>query len=245
MKVALFIPCYVNQFYPEVGIATLQLLERLGCEVAYPEGQTCCGQPLANTGLAHEAAGAYRHFTQTFQGYEYIVTPSASCTHHVRHHFDTIDQTPAVKEVRSRIFDLTEFLVDELQVKQLSARFPYRVGLHRSCHGLRGMRMAKCSEQAISPFSKWEFLLSMVDGIELVDLNRRDECCGFGGTFAVSEQALSVKMGKDRLSDHLNAEAEFITSGDMSCLMHLEGIARRNHSPIRTIHLAEILNHTI
>lgn len=242
MKVALFIPCYIDQFYPRVGIATLRLLEQQGCEVVFPEGQTCCGQPMANSGCEADALASYRNFVSAFAEYEYIVAPSGSCTYHVRHHYDRLPQTPEVVAVRQRTYDLAEFLLDVLKVSELPARFPHRVGLHLSCHGLRGLRLGSGSERREAPYSKLAQLLKMVDGLELVELDRADECCGFGGTFAVNEAAISVKMGKDRLADHLRHGAEVITAGDMSCLMHLEGIARRREDPVRILHLAEILN---
>ncbi len=242
MKTGLFIPCYIDQFYPNVGIATLQLLESLGCEVIYPMQQTCCGQPMANSGCEQDAIPVYRHFVDTFGASDYIVCPSGSCTYHVRHHYNIIEQTPEVKHIRERTLDLPEFLLDVLKIDRLQARFPHKVGLHQSCHGLRGMRLGSGSERMIEPFSKLKTLLNMVEGLELADLDRPDECCGFGGTFAVSEAAVSAKMGRDRIADHLRHEAEYITAGDMSCLMHLEGLIRRNQQPVKVIHLAEILN---
>jgi L-lactate dehydrogenase complex protein LldE len=242
MKVALFIPCYVDQFYPQVGIATLQLLQKLGCDVVYPQGQTCCGQPLANTGMEEEAKPIYHHFVETFQDYAYVVTPSGSCTHHVRHHYDVIEQNEAVTRVRARTYDLVEFLVDVLQVKSLEARFPHKVALHQSCHGLRGLRLASGSERVDAPYSKVMDLLNLVDGLEVVPLQRRDECCGFGGTFAINETAISAKMGRDRVRDFDSSGAEVVTAGDMSCLMHLEGIIRRQKRTLQVKHLAEILN---
>lgn len=242
MKVALFIPCYVDQFYPQVGIASLQLLRRLGVHVHYPTDQTCCGQPLANSGLENDARPIYEHFVRTFGEFDHIVAPSGSCTYHVQHHYDILDQSDTVRAVRARTIDLTDFLVDVLKLQTLPARFPHRVGLHRSCHGLRGLRQARASELMIPEFSKLEYLLSLVRDLELVPLERRDECCGFGGTFAVNEPAVSVRMGEDRLADHRRAGAEFVTAGDMSCLMHLEGLARRRESSLRFVHLAEILN---
>jgi L-lactate dehydrogenase complex protein LldE len=242
MNVALFIPCYIDQFYPKVGIATLQLLEKLGCQVDFPLGQTCCGQPMANSGCEQDAVKTYRHFVEVFEGYDYIVTPSGSCTYHVRKHYDILEQTQAVQNVRSRILDLSEFLLDVLKIKKLEARFPYRVGLHKSCHGLRGLRLGQGSERAEHRPDKLMQLLNMVSDIQLVELKRKDECCGFGGTFAVSESALSVKMGEDRIQDHEQSAAEVITAGDMSCLMHLEGIIRRQKKDLKVMHLAEILN---
>lgn len=242
MKVALFIPCYIEQFYPQVGIATLELLEKLGCEVAYPQGQTCCGQPLANSGMEKEALPIYEHFVKIFGNYEYIVAPSGSCTYHVRHHYDTMNQTKEVKNVRNRTYDLIEFLVDILKIEKLDAHFPHKVGLHKSCHGLRGLQLGSPSEKMGVGFSKINYLLDMVTGLELVPLERLDECCGFGGTFAINEDAISVKMGKDRVLDHQKNKAEYITAGDMSCLMHLDGIVKREKSLVKIKHIAEILN---
>jgi len=242
MNIGLFIPCYIDQFYPQVGIATLELLERLGCNVKYPIQQTCCGQPLANSGMEKEALPIYEHFIKTFQGFDYIVAPSGSCTYHVRHHYDILHQTEAVTSVRMKTLDLVEFLVDILKVEKLAIKYPHKVGLHQSCHGLRGLRLGKASELMVSDFSKIKYLLNLVEGLEIVPLNRTDECCGFGGTFAVNESAISVKMGKDRIADHINNNAEFIVSNDMSCLMHMEGLIKRNKYPVQVKHLSEILN---
>lgn len=242
MKIALFIPCYIDQFYPQVGIATLELLERLGCTVTYPEEQTCCGQPMANTGCEQDAIPAYQHFIKTFSGYDYVVTPSGSCAYHVRKHYDVIEQIPEVKHLRNRTLDLAEFLLEVLKVEQLTARFPAKVGLHQSCHGLRGLRLGPGSERNLEAPSALHTLLNMVEGVEIAELERADECCGFGGTFAINEPDISVKMGKDRIADHIQAGVEVITAGDMSCLMHLEGILRRQGSPIQVKHIAEILN---
>lgn len=241
MKIGLFIPCYVDQFYPKVGIASLKLLQSFGCEVEYPLQQTCCGQPMANTGMENEAIPVYEHFVGTFAEYDYIVAPSGSCVYHVRHHYDIIDQNDEVKHIRNRTLDIGTFLLEILEIKNLNSRFPHRIGIHQSCHGLRGLRMAKSSELMIPQYSQWRTLLEMVEDIEIVELNRPDECCGFGGTFSVNEEAVSVKMGQDRIKDHLNNGAEFIVAGDMSCLMHLEGIIRRQNSDIRVKHIVEIL----
>lgn len=243
MKVGLFIPCYIDQFYPKVAIATLQLLEKSGVAVEYPLNQTCCGQPMANAGYANYGKDTENLFVSNFQGFDYIVTPSGSCALHVKDHFAHLEQTEAVKKVRASIFELVEFLTDVLKVTHLDARFPYKVGYHASCHGLRGLHLGSPSELRIPPFSKSHQLLRMVKDIELVELDRSDECCGFGGTFAVAEEAISVKMGKDRIADHRKHGAEVITGGDMSCLMHLEGLLKRQKVPIRVMHIAEILNY--
>lgn len=234
MKLALFIPCYVDQFYPQVGISTLELLESLGCDVEFPEKQTCCGQPMANAGFASASKSCDSNFVRNFSGYEYIVCPSGSCVLHVKEHLDD--------QIRNNVYELTEFLVDVLKVKDLNASFPHRVGLHVSCHGQRGLHLSSMTETMTSTFSKPLEVLSMVKGLEIAELSRKDECCGFGGTFCVTEEAVSVAMGKDRVADHLEHKVEYITGGDMSCLMHLEGILRRQKSNVRVKHIAEILN---
>lgn len=242
MKVGLFVPCYVDQFYPQAAIATLELLEKLGVEVGYPTQQTCCGQPMANSGYENAGWDVARRFVQNFKAFDYVVTPSGSCALHVKENYDVLGRNDEVEHIRNRTFELCEFLTDVLQVEALDASFPHKVGLHKSCHGLRGLRMAKSSELMVDHFSKLDYLLSLVKDIEVMELNRTDECCGFGGTFAVSEVAVSVKMGKDRINDHQNSGAEYITSADMSCLMHLEGLIRREKRPLQVVHIAEILN---
>lgn len=243
MEVALFVPCYVDQFYPQVAIATLEILEKLGVTVAFPERQTCCGQPMANAGFEHLTRGCNDNFVENFAGYDYIVCPSGSCTLHIKHHLHDAGLAEA-KRIGNSIYELTEFLTDVLNVTMLPAQFHHKVGLHQSCHGQRGLKISQMSEVVAPPFSKTERLLSSVEGLELITLSRKDECCGFGGTFCVSEEAVSVKMGKDRVQDHVLQGAEFITGNDMSCLMHLEGILKRLNSPARVIHIAEILNAT-
>ena len=242
MKVGLFIPCYVDQFYPESAIATLQLLQKLGVDVEYPLNQTCCGQPMANSGFAHLTSGCEALFIQNFARFDYIVSPSGSCTLHLKEHLHSAHAPQSALALRHKLYELTEFLTDILKVSALNARFPYRVGIHQACHGQRGLKLAQMSELVGNPFSKPLSLLKMVEGIEMVDLTRPDECCGFGGTFCVAEEAVSVKMGKDRIADHISHGAEFITSTDMSCLMHLEGLLKRSGSKVKVLHIAEILN---
>ena len=243
MKVGLFIPCYIDQFYPNVAIATLQLLEKLECEVVFPLNQTCCGQPMANSGFADLGHGCDKNFVDNFGDVDFIVSPSGSCVLHVKEHLHNKDEAKA-GFIRQHIYELTEFIVDILGVTKLTASFPHRVGLHVSCHGQRGLHTSSMSELVAAPFSKPERLLSMVDGLQLTIPQRVDECCGFGGTFCVFEEAVSVKMGKDRVREHDLNEVEYITGGDTSCLMHLEGILKRNGSRVRTVHIAEILNCT-
>ena len=245
MKVGLFIPCYVNQLYPKVGIATLELLEKLGVEVIYPTGQTCCGQPLGNSGYEQDSKGACQLFVENFKEYDYIVGPSGSCIYHIKEHFDILVQTDDVIKVRNNAYELCEFIVKILGRTDIGASFPYKVGLHKSCHGLRGLKLGSCSERMDDYYSTEEELLKKVKGLELMSLTRKDECCGFGGTFSIFEEALSVKMGKDRIQDHLDNGVEVITGADHSCLMHLEGLLNRNEQPLRVMHIAEILNSCI
>ncbi len=240
MRVALFVPCYIDQFYPEVARATLTLLERLGCRVVVPLAQTCCGQPLANAGFAEQARPVMSHFVQVFAPYDYIVAPSGSCVFHVRYHLEA-DEAAAVRHVQQHTYELCQFLHEVLQVDQIPARFPHRVAVHDSCHGLRGLGLGRPSERLLPAWSLVRNLLRQVEGLELVEPSRPDECCGFGGTFAVEEAAVSVRMGQDRLADFLQAGAEVVASTDMSCLMHLEGLARRQGVPLRFMHVAEIL----
>lgn len=238
MKVALFIPCYVDQFYPQVAVATLRLLQKLGVKVVVPLKQTCCGQPMANSGFEHLCEGANENFRRNFSGFDYIVSPSGSCVLHVKEHVLFQGHTTGNSQ---RVMELTEFLTDIVGATNLKARFPFKVGLHESCHGQRGLHLSQMSELVAEPYSKPLTLLRQVTDIEIVSLQRKDECCGFGGTFAVFEEAVSVKMGKDRVADHAVQGVDYITGTDMSCLMHLEGILKRERSHIKVIHLAEIL----
>lgn len=241
-RIGLFIPCYVDQLYPRVGLATVDLLERFGCEVEFPAAQTCCGQPMANTGCVDDARPLARKFLEIFRDYEFIVCPSGSCTAMVRvHYHDLVHDHPDFEHVHSHTFELCEFLVDVLNVDSIPGRFPHKVGLHQSCHGLRELRLGSSSEMMVPKFSKAGKLLSSLEGIELVELKRPDECCGFGGTFAVQEEAVSCMMGLDRIHDHEQAGAEIITAGDMSCLMHLYGLITRQKKPLKVMHVAEIL----
>lgn len=243
MRVGLFIPCYVDQLYPDVGMATLELLEQFGCEVEYPEAQTCCGQPMANTGCWDDAQPLAQRFLDIFEQYDAIVCPSGSCVAMVTHHYEPLfpPHDSRYHAVQQKTYELTQFLTDVLKVDKLNVKFPHRVGLHNSCHGLRELRLGGCSERMEQRENKARTLLELVDGLQLVDLRRPDECCGFGGTFAVAEEAVSCMMGNDRVADHQQSGAEVITAGDMSCLMHLEGLIRRQGKPLKVMHIAQIL----
>ena len=243
MRIGLFVPCYVDAFEPEVGIATLELLERFGLTVDYPYDQTCCGQPMTNTGCHQEAAATEALFVKNFSGFDYVVAPSGSCVHQVREHLTAIPQTDEVKAVRAKIFELVEFLHDVLKIEALPwAAFPHKVAYHSNCNALRGIGHARPTELNRPFFSKPLNLLKKVKGLEIVDLTRPDECCGFGGTFSVFEPAVSAKVGYDKVTDQARAGAEYVVSADSSCLMHQKGCAERLGVPLKYIHIAQVLN---
>ena len=243
MRIGLFVPCYVDAVEPEVGIATLELLERLGCTVEYPYDQTCCGQPMTNTGCHAEAAATEALFVRNFAAYDYVVAPSGSCVHQVREHLTAIPQTDEVRKVRASTYEVVEFLHDVLKIEALPwAEFPHKVAYHGNCNALRGIHHARPSEIVKPYFSKPLDLLRLVKGVEIVDLARPDECCGFGGTFSVFEPGVSAKMGYDKVSDQNRAGAAYVVSADSSCLMHQKGCAERLGLPLKYIHIARVLN---
>ena len=242
MQVGLFIPCYIDQFYPDVGLATVEVLERYGARVEFPTAQTCCGQPMANAGCTDQARPLARRFLEIFAPYEYVVAPSGSCVAMVRHHYDELlEGAEGFEALKAKTFELCEFLGDVVGVDGVTGRFPHQVGLHQSCHGLRELRTGSASELVETPFNKVRRLLDSLEGIRFSELDRADECCGFGGMFAVGEEAVSCMMGDDRIADHERAGTEVLTAADMSCLMHLEGLIRRKKKPLRVMHVAQIL----
>jgi L-lactate dehydrogenase complex protein LldE len=249
MKTALFVPCYVDQFYPHVAIAALTVLERLGVDVDVPEGAACCGQPSANAGYAREGHSTLDRFVDVYAEYERIIVLSGSCAVHVKLHAGEVvahggKSDSAGMRVAERTTEFCTFLHDDVGVASLTsldAHFKQRVAVHIGCHGLRGLGMAKPSELRIQPFDKVRALLSVVKGLEIAELSRPDECCGFGGTFAVGEPDVSTKMGRDRLRDYRAHDATAVVSPDMSCLMHLDGLARRERLGVPMYHVAEVL----
>jgi L-lactate dehydrogenase complex protein LldE len=243
MRVGLFVPCYVDQLRPAVGLAALALLERQGLDVVFPERQTCCGQPLLNAGGAREAKVLAERFLGVFAGFDHVVCPSASCVATVVHHYrDLLGPSPALDAIAGRTHELCAFLVDVLGIHAMRGSFPHRVALHGSCHALRQLRQGPASERMVPPApDPLRRLLASLDGIRFAEPSRPDECCGFGGTFSVEEEAVSRRMGLDRLADHERAGAEVVTSTDVSCLLHLEGLTRRQGRGPRLLHAAEIL----
>jgi L-lactate dehydrogenase complex protein LldE len=252
MRVALFVPCYIDQFYPHVAIAALTVLERLGVNVDVPEGAACCGQPAANAGYAREGHATLRRFVDCYEGYDQIIVLSGSCAVHVKLHAGEVvthegEAGGTGASVARHTTEFCSFLYDEIgvsRVAELSASFDGRVALHIGCHGLRGLGLAAPSELQIHPFDKVRALLGTVRGLEIAELSRADECCGFGGTFAVGEPAVSTKMGHDRLRDYSTHGAQAVVSPDMSCLMHLDGLARRTGKEMPMLHVAELLART-
>ena len=242
-KIGLFIPCYIDMVYPEVGIATLELLEKFGLDVGFPLNQTCCGQPMSNSGDQANSAGAERLFVSNFQDFDCIIGPAGSCVKQVRCHFDAIEQTDQVRHVRQNTYELVEFLHDILKVESFPwADFPHSVAIHNSCSSIRGLGIAKPSEIMGTYFNKTEALLNKVKNLVLVPVDRPDDCCGFGGTFCVTDEAVSARMGLDKVHDHLRHGAEYVVSPDMSCLMHQQGVARRAGADLKYIHVAQVLN---
>ena len=221
-------------------MSTVRLLESLGCTVQYPEGQTCCGQPLLNAGHTCELKGVAANFLDTFSGSDPIVCPSASCVSMVRNHYahvgiDTASLPP--------IFELCEFLANELKVDSFPISFSPKVGVHYGCHGVRELGLAEASE-LLNEHARPDTvrnLLEAMQAVTIVERERTDECCGFGGMFCVSEADVSGSMGQTLLDDFVQAGADVIVSADMSCLMHLDGMIQQQKLPIRVAHIAEVL----
>lgn len=241
MKVGLFIPCYVDAIYPEVGVATYKLLRSLGVDVAYPLHQTCCGQPMANAGFQEMARPLARRFDELFHNFDYVVAPSASCVAFVRYNYPQIMKGEHTCISYGKTIDVVEFLHDVLKVQSLQSSFPHKVSVHNSCHGVRELSLSLSSEQNISPYNKIIDLLHLVKGITICEPERKDECCGFGGMFAIEEPDVSMRMGQDKIRRHMDTGADFVTGPDSSCLMHMQGIARKQNLPIKFIHVVQIL----
>ena len=222
MRIALFVTCFNDTLFPATGRAVVELLARLGHEVAFPEEQTCCGQMHGNTGYDELGRSLAARWERVFDAFEVVVSPSASCVGFIREH---------VPSAAGRLYELTELLVDRLGVEDVGASFPHRVTLHPTCHSLRLLRLGDRPRR----------LLSAVRGIELVDLPEAEECCGFGGTFAVKNADTSMAMLSDKLRRVLDTRAEVCTAADTSCLMHIGGALRRQRAGTRVMHLAEIL----
>ena len=240
-RVALFATCYNDTVWPGTPIATVKLLERLGCEVVFPEAQTCCGQIFTNTGYADEAIPLVRGFVDTFAGYDYVVAPSGSCVGAIREqHHDLAERAGDAALVRRvdavvpKVYDISEFLVDVLGVTDVGAYFPHRVTFHPTCHSLRVAHVGDRPER----------LLQAVRGLTFVELPKATECCGFGGTFSVKNPDVSISMASDKARHVRETGAEVLVAGDNMCLMNIGGVLRRQRAGVRIMHLAEILAST-
>jgi Fe-S oxidoreductase len=241
VKVALQVTCVNDAMFPETGKATVQLLRRLGVDVDFPAGQTCCGQPMVNTGYLDEAIPAVRRYVEAFARYDAVVTPSGSCAGSVRYQHGLVARrsgdaalVDAVAQTSQRVYELSEFLVDVLGVQDVGAYFPHRVTYHPTCHSLRMLGVGDRPRR----------LLNAVRGITLVDLPVAEECCGFGGMFALKNADTSVAMGADKARHVRETGAEVLVAGDNSCLMHIGGLLSRQRSGVRVMHLAEVLAST-
>jgi L-lactate dehydrogenase complex protein LldE len=241
MRVALMVTCVNDAMFPDTGRAVVTLLRRLGVEVDFPEAQTCCAQPMVNTGYLEEAVPVVRTFVDAFEGYDAVVTPSGSCAGSARHQHSLVARRsgdPALEErvasLPPRVYELSEFLVDRLGVTDVGAYFPHRVTYHPTCHSLRMLGVGDRPRR----------LLESVRGLTLVDLPGAEECCGFGGTFAVKNADTSVAMGADKARHVRDTRAEVLVAGDNSCLMHIGGMLSRQRAGVRVMHLAEILAST-
>ncbi|MFE4973842.1 (Fe-S)-binding protein [Kitasatospora sp. NPDC056651] len=242
MRVALFATCVNDALFPGTAVATVRLLERLGVAVDFPAGQTCCGQPQYNTGYRRACEPLVRRTARAFAGYDHVVTPSGSCVAMVRDNYPRIGARAATEgrgteladlatALVPRVVELTEFLTDVLGVEDVGAYFPHSVTYHPSCHGLRLLGLGERPRR----------LLGAVKGLELVELPGAEECCGFGGTFAVKNAAVSAAMAEDKIANALGTGARVLCGADNSCLLHLGTTLRRQGAPLRPLHLAEIL----
>jgi L-lactate dehydrogenase complex protein LldE len=234
-RVSLFVPCFVDQLMPEVAVDTLRVLRRIGCDVTFPQDQTCCGQPAFNSGYWEQARPSAERFLRVFNDAEYIVCPSGSCATMVRVFYPELIATPSLRSdvdaVARRTFEFSEFLVRVAGVTDVGAVFPHTVTYHASCHGLRELGLRE------GPLE----LLRHVKGLKLIDMLQAEECCGFGGSFAVKFESISTAMGISKADNIAVSGAEFVTAIDSSCLMHMQGILGKRGDKARTIHLAGIL----
>ena len=241
MRVALMLTCINDTMFPETGKAVVRLLRRLGVDVEFPPGQTCCGQPMVNTGYLDEAVPVVRQFAEAFDGYDAVVVPSGSCVGCVRHQHSLVARrsgdpalADAVARTSPRTYELTEFLVDVLGVVDVGASFPHTVTYHPTCHSLR---MLGVGDRPLR-------LLQQVRGLRLVELPAAEECCGFGGTFALKNAETSVAMGSDKVRHARDTGAEVLVASDNSCLLHMGVMLSREQAGMRVMHLAEILAST-
>ncbi|MBS1946389.1 MAG: (Fe-S)-binding protein [Bacteroidetes bacterium] len=235
MNVQIFIPCFVDQLYPQTAFNMVKVLEKAGCSVTYNSNQTCCGQPAFNAGFWEDAKDVCSKFLKDFSGTEYIVAPSASCTGFVRNYYSKLFENSSMnntsKEVQKRVFEFSEFMVNVLHVEDVGATMNGKATYHDSCAGLRECRIKQEPRK----------LLSHVKGLELIEMNDVETCCGFGGTFAVKFDAISIAMAEQKVTNALATGADYIISTDLSCLMHIEGYSRNKGYSLKAMHIADVL----
>jgi L-lactate dehydrogenase complex protein LldE len=235
VKVQLFVPCFIDQLYPNTAMNMVKILEKVGCSVSYNQNQTCCGQPAFNAGFWKESAAVCKKFLTDFSADSYIVSPSASCTGFVRNYYSKVlendNMNNAIAEIKVKVFELSDFLVNVLKIEDIGAAFPHKITYHDSCAALRECNLKEEPRK----------LLSKVQGLQLVEMQDVETCCGFGGTFAVKFEPISVAMADQKTNHAKNTNAEYIVSTDASCLMHLDGYMRFKKMPVKTIHLADVL----
>lgn len=235
MNVQIFIPCFVDQLFPDTAFNMVKVLEKAGCTVSYNAEQTCCGQPAFNAGFWDEAKSVCTKFLKDFRGADYIVAPSASCVGFVRNYYSRLFENSSlhhdVADMGKRIYEFSEFLVQVSQVEDLGAVLNGKATYHDSCAGLRECKIK----------SEPRRLLSHVKGLELTEMNDVETCCGFGGTFAVKFEAISIGMGEQKVENALATQARYLISTDLSCLMHLQGYIKQKGYSIQTLHLADVL----
>lgn len=246
MKVGFFVPCYLDAIYPQAAISTYELLKKLDLDVEFMENGACCSLPEHDMGYLERACTIEKGFISQLAGksYDYVVVPSGICTGQFRNHLTGVEQTDEVRHFRETVYDPVEFLHDILKISELPGkpRFPRRVALHHGCHSLRYLHEARPTELMIKPFDKCADLLNLVEGIEVGYATRRDECCGFGGAFTVWDASCSGQQGRDKVSDYTENGFKYVTSQDMSCLLHQQTIAWKNGLDLKMFYITEILN---
>lgn len=235
MNVHVFIPCFIDQLYPTAGFNTIKVLEKAGCTVTYNQDQTCCGQPAFNAGYWGESREVCNKFINDFSGADHIVVPSASCTGFIKNYYskiyDNASNQKDIKGLQDKVYELSDFLVNVLNIQDLGAQFDGVATYHDSCAALRECKIKNEPRQ----------LLEKVKGLKLIELQDNETCCGFGGTFAVKFEGISVAMGEQKVQNVVKTNADYLISTDLSCLMHIGGVMEKMELPIKSLHLADVL----
>lgn len=246
MKVGLFVPCYIDALYPKAAISTYELLDKLGLNPEFIERGACCGLPEHDMGYIEHSCTLEKGVAPFVadRDFDHVVVPSGICTGQFRYHFDGVERTPEIEHFINTVCDPVELLHDILKVTELPGKpaFPHRVALHHGCHSLRYLHEARPTELMIPSFDKCADLLNMVEGIEVGYATRRDECCGFGGAFTIWDAPCSGQQGRDKISDYARNGFRYVTSQDMSCLLHQKGVAEKNGVDLKMFYITEILN---